>query len=315
MASLVHYRMMPPPINRPEEPPRVIAGRRNSSGLSRDIEIIEVLGGAEAAASDGLGVVRVAQLTGRDKTVVSRSLATLADAGLVDRDPRSLNYRLGSRVFALAARSAESALASRARPLIHRIAHSTRETTHLCVLRGGNVLTVLSALSPHEFRSTGWEGVTTAAWRTPSGRVLISDWDRESLRAWYAEHGHDQPIVGPLNPTMAAIGFAVLDKPPESKARIHDFASLLVEVDHIRARGFATLDEELELGVVGASAPVTDFTGRIVAAINVSAPKSRIGDRLDVLGNYVRTAAAELSQILGASKNSSQSPAARGQAR
>ena len=148
MASLVHYRMMPPPTNTPDEPPRVIAGRRNSSGLSRDIEIIEVLGGAEAAASDGLGVVRVAQLTGRDKTVVSRSLATLADAGLVDRDPRSLNYRLGSRVFALAARSAESALASRARPLIHRIAHSTRETTHLCVLRGGNVLTVLSALSP-----------------------------------------------------------------------------------------------------------------------------------------------------------------------
>lgn len=293
---------MEPAAMSPADRSGSLVGRRNSSGLTRDIEIIEILGSSEAMASDGLGVVRVAQLTGRDKTVVSRSLATLADAGLVDRDPQSLNYRLGSRIFALAARSAESTLAARARPMIHRIAHSTRETTHLCVLRGGNVLTVLSALSPHEFRSTGWEGVTTAAWRTPSGRVLISDWDRESLRSWYAEHGHDRPIVGPLDPAMSASGFVVLDTPPEGKARIHDFESLLVEVERIRERGYATLDEELESGVVGASAPVTDFTGRIVAAINVSAPKSRIGDRLEVLGTYVRTAAAELSQALGAPK-------------
>lgn len=302
MAIEVDYLDMATPSLNPNARSRSSSSRRNSSGLTRDIELVEILGSAEAMASDGLGVVRVAQLSGRDKTVVSRSLATLADAGLVDRDPQSLNYRLGSRVFALAARSAESALAARARPAIHRIAHATRETTHLCVLRGGNVLTVLSALSPHEFRSTGWEGVTTAAWRTPSGRVLISDWDRDSLRSWYAEHGHDRPIVGPLDPAMSAAGFAVLDSPPEGKARIHDFDSLLAEVDGIRVRGYATLDEELERGVVGASAPVTDFTGRIVAAINVSAPKSRIGDRLDVLGSYVRTAAAELSQLLGATK-------------
>lgn len=302
MAILRNYVVMRTSPDHPEDEAPSPSSRRNSSGLTRDIELIEILGGAEAVASDGLGVVRVAHLSGRDKTVVSRSLATLADAGLVDRDPHSLNYRLGSRIFALAARSAESALAARARPMIHRIAHSTRETTHLCVLRGGNVLTVLSALSPHEFRSTGWEGVTTAAWRTPSGRVLISDWDRESLRSWYAEHGHDQPIVGPLDPTMSAIGFAVLESPPENKARIRDFDSLLTEIDNIRARGFATLDEELELGVVGASAPVTDFTGRIIAAINVSAPKSRIGDRLEPLGNYVRIAAAELSHALGAPK-------------
>ncbi len=273
--------------------------RRNSSGLARDIEILELLGGPEAMKNRGLGVVRVSQLTGRDKAVVSRSLATLADAGLVDRDESTLSYSLGSRLYSLAARTSDSRLVSESRPLLRRIALSTRETTHLCVLRGGNVLTILSELSPHEFRTTGWEGVTTAAWRTPSGRVLLSDWDRPSLARWYEEHGRDRPIVGATDPEMASIGLSVLSTPPEDKAVVRDFESLLEELGRIRTRGFATLDEELEAGVVGASAPVRDLNGHIVAAINVSAPKMRIGNRLDTLGHFVASAAQELSKQLG----------------
>lgn len=274
------------------------APRRNASGLSRDIEILEILGGAEAVELGGLGVLRVSQLTGRDKAVISRSLATLADAGLVERDESTLGYRLGARLFALAGRTLEARLGAEARPALRRIAQMTRETTHLCVLRGGNVLTILSELSPYEFRATGWEGVTTAAWRTPSGRVLLSDWDSASLADWYREHGDDSPIVGPVPPS--ASGFSVLTAPPASKVVVSDFESLQDELARIRSRGFALLDEELELGVVGASAPVRDFSGRIVAAINVSAPKSRIGDRLESLGRYVATGATEMSRMLGA---------------
>ena len=275
------------------------APRRNASGLARDIEILELLGGAEAAQNGGLGVMRIAQLTGRDKAVISRTLATLEDAGLLERDAASLGYRLGPRLYALAARTTESRLVGESRPYLRRIAQHTRETTHLCVLRGGNVLTVVSELSPHEFRTTGWEGVTTAAWRTPSGRVLLSDWDEESLQGWYDEHGHDLAIVGPMDPGMAASGFAVLSAPPDEKAVVTDFATLLVELGRIRERGYALLDEELERGVVGASAPVFDLNGRVVAAINVSAPRERIGDRLDSLGRYVANAAGEFSRRLG----------------
>lgn len=273
--------------------------RRNASGLSRDIEILELLGSAEAVSAGGLGVARLSQLTGRDKAVVSRTLATLADAGLLVRDAQTLTYGLGPRLFSLAARTSLAVLASQARPHLRRIMRTTRETTHLCVLRGGNVLTVLSELSPHEFRTTGWEGVTTAAWRTPSGRVLLSDWDEDSLAAWYAEHGQDAAVVGPLDPEMAATGFSVLAAPPPDKVVVHDLPSLRAEIARIRERGYATLDEELELGVVGVSAPVRDFTGRIVAAVNVSAPKARLQERLDVVGAHVARAAGELSARIG----------------
>jgi DNA-binding IclR family transcriptional regulator len=282
------------------------APRRNASGLTRDIEILEALGSAEAAYG-GLGVVRVAQLTGRDKAVVSRSLATLAEAGLAERDESTLAYRLGPRLYAMAALTLESRLTTRSRPVLRRVAQQARETTHLCVLRGGNVLTIASELSPHEFRTTGWEGVTTAAWRTPSGRVLLSDLDEDSLTRWYEAHGQDQVIVGPV--PSHSVGFAVLQAPPPDKAVVFDLPSLRGEIARIRTRGYALLDEELELGVVGASAPVRDYTGRIIAALNVSAPKMRIGDRLESLARYVSAAASELSDQLGYSPHADVDPA------
>ncbi|AZH77257.1 IclR family transcriptional regulator [Microbacterium sp. Y-01] len=272
--------------------------RRNSSGLGRDIEILELLGGDEALRSGGLGVSQVAQLTGRDKAVVSRTLATLAETGLVERDEESLRYLLGPRLYALAAHTATSTLVHASRSILRRLVQSTRETSHLCVLRGGNVLTLLSELSPHDVRTTGWAGTTTAAWRTPSGRALLSDWDEESLARWYDDHGQDQPLVGRFDQADPS-GFPVLDSPPPGNSPVTDLASLHTELGRIREQGYALSDEELEFGVVAASAPIIDFTGRIVAAVNVSAPKARIGHRLEALGALVARAARELSTRLG----------------
>lgn len=291
------------------EPSSPARPRRNSSGLGRDVEILDLLAGPEALTEGGLRVLRIAELTGRDKAAVSRALATLADAGLVARDPDRLTYRLGARLYALAARTTEATMTRQARPLLRRIVQQVRETTHLCVLRGGNVLTLISELSPYEMRTTGWAGTTTAAWRTPSGRVLISDWDRGSVDAWYAEHGHDAALVDP-----GAVGdlglFRVLAEPPPHKLVVSDLDSLHAELARIRQRGYATLDEELEEGVVGASAPVWDATGCIVAAINVSAPRSRMGHRLDELGGYVARCAAALSTELGGQPRRESPPAA-----
>ena len=63
--------------------------------LSRVIglpEILIVLGSDEAVERGGLGVVRIAELVGREKSQVSRALSALASSGLVDRDPASRAY-------------------------------------------------------------------------------------------------------------------------------------------------------------------------------------------------------------------------------
>ncbi len=274
--------------------------RRNSAGLRRDLEVLEALGTDEAQVNGGLGVVRLAEIVGRDKGQVSRTLATLAEAGLVARDPVSLSYSLGSRLYALAALTAESRLVRESARYLRRVVAATHETTHLCVLRGGSVLTLASELSEHAFRGLGWEGVSTAAWRTSSGRVLVSGWSDDELAAWYDEHGTDEPIVQTASRMPLGGSIAQPPAPPPGKLLVTDLDSLLVEIGRIRERGFATVDEEFEAGVVGVSAPIYDFRRHIVAAINISAPKARLGDHLDEAGRLAARAAAELSTHLGA---------------
>ncbi|MDQ3424805.1 MAG: IclR family transcriptional regulator, partial [Actinomycetota bacterium] len=80
---------------------------------------------------------------------------------------------------------------------------------------------------------------------------------------------------------------------------------LFERIRSARARGFAIVDEEFEPGLVAAGAPVRDFHGRIVAAVNVSAPKFRFGAQLEAAGEAVKAAADELSQRVGAIETNS----------
>lgn len=277
--------------------------RRNAAGLSRDLDVLEVLGTPEALKNQGLGVNRVAELTARDKGQISRTLATLADAGFVDRDRASGKYRLGYQLYSLASRTAESRLVEEASRYLRKVVNLTHETTHLCVLRGGNVLTLKSELSTHAFRGVGWEGVSVAALSTSSGRALLSDWNDAEIEEWYQEHAQDNRII---RPTIGAIATdpAALTEPEQNRrlGKIKDLDDLKKELQNIRKVGYAKVDEEFEWGLVGASAPIRDSSNRIIGVINVSAPKTRIGSQLDQVGEIAAKVGAEFSQHLGATK-------------
>ena len=268
--------------------------------MVRDLEILEVLASSEAP--EGMGVVRVAALLGRDKATVSRAMATLAESGVLSRDEESRLYRIGPKIFALAALSAEAALVRESRPFLRQVARHSRETTHLSVLRGGLVLTLISELSPNEVRTASWEGLNSDPLRTPSGRVLVSDWSDAELADWYAQQASGALHLGSskLQPAFdSAAPRPVWLESMEGRRAVYDLPSLLAEAARIRQLGYATSDEEFELGVVAASAPVRDHTGRVTAAINVSAPKGRVGPHLERLGLYVARAAERLSARLG----------------
>ncbi len=277
--------------------------RRNAAGLSRDLDVLEVLGTPEALRAHGLGVNRVAELTARDKGQISRTLATLADAGFVDRDRASGKYRLGFQLYSLASRTAEARFVEEAGRYLRKVVNLTHETTHLCVLRGGNVLTLKSELSNHAFRGVGWEGVSVAALSTSSGRALLSDWNDAEIEEWYQEHAMDTRIIRPI------IGASVQDPDAISDAeenrrlgKIKNVEDLKKELNNIRKAGYAKVDEEFEWGLVGASAPIRDHSDRIIGVINVSAPKTRIGSHLDQVGEIIAKVGLEFSLHLGAKK-------------
>src|SRR5687767_6784883 len=117
----------------------------SSAGLRRDLEILDVLAGhGDERDTDGFGVSWIAQRLGREKSQVSRALRALEGEGMVERDPVTRRYRLGWRLFALAARSQQARLVQVSAPFLRRLATAFDEDAHLCVLRGDQVLTLVS---------------------------------------------------------------------------------------------------------------------------------------------------------------------------
>jgi DNA-binding IclR family transcriptional regulator len=231
-----------------------------TAGLARGLDVLTALGEPDAAR-DGLGVNRLAALVGGDKTQVSRTLTTLAELGYVERDAETLAYRLGWRVFALASRAAESRLLVAA-PLVLRAAVAELgESAHLSVRQGAHVLTLLSEPSPLTLHAPGRVGELTPLATTSSGRVLVGD---------LGDH------------ELAALGLAEASD----------------AIERARDQGYAIVREEFEAGLVAAAVPIRDAGGRIVAALNVSAPAFRFDDRLEEAARYLVEAAATLSGML-----------------
>ncbi|HEY8721189.1 IclR family transcriptional regulator domain-containing protein [Pengzhenrongella sp.] len=131
--------------------------------------------------------------------------------------------------------------------------------------------------------------------------MLISEWDQEDLRRWYDLHERERVAPG-LRPLGAPATDTIPDLEPEGSLLVTDYPSLLREVGRIRIHGYATVDEEFAMGVVGASAPVHDFRNGIVAAINVSAPKARVGKHLDEVGALMWRISLDLSALLGSTR-------------
>lgn len=266
----------PPPSAAPDSRGPASAG--HGRGLRRDVELLEALASDEARANGGgLGVVKIAQLVGRDKGQVSRALRSLAEDGIVERDPLTLEYRVGWRLFSLAGRTYEQRLFRVAQPLVQGLAVDLEETAHLCVLRDRQVLTLLAlgALLSRP-RLGGAVG---------AGRLHL-------LGARAAGGRHPGRAV-------RALRYRAGPLPGRPASPVHTLPQLWAELQVVRRRGWAEEHEEFEPGLVGVSAPVRDFRGRVIAAVNVSGPSERLGPRLTEAGQATARTAAELSTQLG----------------
>src|SRR4051812_14306371 len=153
-----------------------------TAGLARGLDVLAALGEPEAAR-EGLGVVRLAAIVGGDKSQLSRTLATLAEQGFVERDAETLTYRLGWRIFALASRAAENRLIVAAPAVLRGLVAVLGESAHLSVRQGAHTLTLLSEPSPSAVHAPGRVGALTPLATTSSGRALVSDLAPDELTA------------------------------------------------------------------------------------------------------------------------------------
>jgi IclR family KDG regulon transcriptional repressor len=247
-----------------------------ATSMRRAFDLLFALGTDEAAAAGGLGVVRLAELVGSEKTRVSRALRTLDEYRLVERDASTQAYRLGPALFSLAALYGPRRLRETAPTFLRRLVAEQDERAHLSVLDGPFVLTVLSEAPTHAVQAAGWVGRSVDAHCTASGRALLLDHDLAALA---------RRFPAPL--------------PPAGPNAPRDLAELDARLAEDRGRGYAVAEDESEVGLVAVASPLRDFTGAIVAAVNVSGPSFRLAGRIEACGASVRAAAADLAAQLG----------------
>ena len=250
-------------------------GERETS-IRRGIEVLLSLGGDESLEAGGLGVTRIADLLGREKSQVSRALKALHEYGLVERG-KDNGYRLGWRLYALAQLAGERRLREIAEPYMRRLAHSLGERVHLSVLQGLETMTVLSESPSRTVQAADWAGRMTPAYCTSAGRALLLDWDDGEIENAFGE-----------------VEFVAL-----APRTVRSAAALAAAVASARAAGFAMVDEEFEPELISVGVPVRDPSATIIAALNASAPRYRMVERVDDAARELLAAADAITRELG----------------
>lgn len=246
------------------------------SSVSRALDVLRALG-------DGpLRVQAVARAVGKEKTQVSRTLRVLAEAGFTERDPETLEYRLGWQLFALASAAGEDRLHRRAPAVLRDLVRQLGEAAYLTVLAGAEAVTVLTERPGRGLQANEWIGRTSPLTCTSCGRALLIGVPDAELDALLADY--PDPLPGS-------------SRAPRTVPELRD--RLRAE----RSAGYVVAAEESEPGLVAVAAPVIDFRGAVVAAVNVSAPVFRLPpDAVEPVLEAVLNAAAELSAGLGAGR-------------
>ena len=245
----------------------------NLQSVNRAMRALELI--AEAGE---LGVSELGRRLEVHKATASRLVATLAERGMVERDPVTEKYRLGFGLIRLAgAAMASMDLVRTARPILEDLAERTRETVNLGVLSGDAVVYIDQVTGTRSIVAVSWVGRRTPLHATSNGKMLLAHLD---------DRERDRLLVGPLDRT--------------TPATITDPERLKVQLGEIRTRGYATTMEELEEGLNAVAAPIHSADGEVVAALSVSGPAFRMRPvDLPRVGRLTIEAATAISRRLG----------------
>lgn len=249
------------------------------------LDVVEALARSERP----LGVTELSRQLGMTKSNVHRLLKTLQRRRYVRQSAQDTRYELSLRLWELG-----SLVLSRLDPKrvatshLVALAERTRETVHLSVLDGTEVVYVDKIDSPEPVRAYSQLGGRAPAWSVATGKAMLA----------YAGQATIDSVVAALVPFTART--------------LRTEAALRRELARIRAAGLAKNLGEWRAAVVGCAAPIRDATGEVVAAVGISGPAERLKPRLDAFAPLVVATARGISTALGHVRCLGHAQAARG---
>jgi IclR family transcriptional regulator, pca regulon regulatory protein len=254
--------------------PKAESSRYFVQALARGLSAIEAFADARA-----LTLTDVAKRAGITRATARRLLLTLCDLGYAATDgkhftlrPRAL--RLGYAYLSSMGWS-EVALTH-----LRELAEIHGETCSVSVLDGDDITFAVRVPASRRGIMLVPVGGRLPAYASSPGRLLLGALPREEFDAYLAR----------------------AEMKPLTKHTVHTVAGLRKAVEQAKRDGFCFTDEELDYGVNCLAVPVRDASGVTVAAVNISAPSSRLRRR-EALSKVLPDAQEAARQIEMAIRN------------
>lgn len=243
---------------------------RHVEAVERAVAVLDVL----AEAGDDLGTNEISRRSDINASTVSRLLATLVSAHLVDYDDENGRYRLGVRLVQLGNTAAAGlGLREAAAPELRRLVDTTGETATLSVPGEREAVTVDFVQSAASVQSVARVGRPSVAHATAAGKVMLAFGD-----------GGLPP--GPLR--------------RYTSRTIVARKALAAEIERVREQGWAKAMREREDDLSAVAAPVFSGRGELAAILGVQGPAGRFRSQtLTAAVEPLLESAHSLSEALG----------------
>jgi len=232
------------------------------------------------------GVTELSKDLEINKSTVSKILSTLENHRYLVKNTENRKYKLGLRWFELGSLVA-SQLDPQKEALVYmeELNRKVGETVHLVVMDDFDIVYINKVESPQSLRIGTRVGGRLPAHCTGVGKVLLAALSPEELSIFLKK----RPLKRFTPSTITS---------PER---------LKEALAQIRAQGYALDREEFNGGLMCVAAPIKDYSHKIIGAISISGPTSRIRQKnLEKLIPRVKNTAQKISQRLGCNDGNSE---------
>ncbi|MCL1913031.1 MAG: IclR family transcriptional regulator [Eubacteriaceae bacterium] len=237
--------------------------------------IVDVL----SSSPEPLSLAALAKSTGLVKSTLHGLVSTLVEIGYVEQVPDNGYYQLGIRLFEIGNSISNKWNEKRiAYPYMQEIVEKTGETVHMAILSDGEVLYIEKLESSRSIQIVTASGVKLPAYCTGLGKALMSNLPTEDIKR-----------------ICQATGFV-----QHTENTIMSCEALMAELAVIRDRGYSVDEQEFMIGLRCIAVPIYNHFEKVVAAISIAAPLSRMqGERFELYKELLMSAGQQISARLG----------------
>jgi IclR family acetate operon transcriptional repressor len=227
---------------------------------------------------DGLSIREASRNLGYSPGTVQKLISALSAQGYVVQDKSTKRYHLGPEAVQLGL-TALSRLEIRriAHPHLEALSRESGETVFLGIARDKHAIYIDKVVSAHPVRMDAPLGVNRPYNCTAVGKVLLAGLPDEEFERLAADGAFEQ----------------------RTERSVSEAEALRAEIEQVRVQGWARDDEEYISGAGCVAAPVHDHEGQVIAALTVSGPAARIGEKLDNIVARVKARAVAISEEMG----------------